>query len=114
MAVDEEADRHSLGDVGLPFHAQGGRVALADDRRHPGRKLAVGKEMQRLHRDESLPRVGALGILSGEKAREQHDRVEQDQQAGTRHGEVMATEAPPHQSPIGGDGDAILGLLAVD
>jgi hypothetical protein len=42
----------------------------------------------------------------------QHDEVEQDQQAGARHGEVMAAEAPPHQPPVGGDGNHDLRLLA--
>ena len=77
-----------------------------------GAQLAVVEEMHDLHRNEGLARVGALGILGREEVRHQDDQVEQDQQAGARHREVMAAEAPPHQLPVGGDGDPVLGLLA--
>ena len=44
----------------------------------------------------------------------QDDQVEEDQQAGAGHRQVMAAEAPPHQPPVGGDGDAVFGFLACD
>ena len=43
-AGGEEADRHLLLRIGRPFHAQGRRVALADDGRHPGRERPSSKK----------------------------------------------------------------------
>ena len=77
-----------------------------------GDQLPSSNRWIALHRDEGLARVGALGILGREEVGNQHDEVEQDQEAGARHGEVMAAEAPPHQLPVGGDGDPVLGFLA--
>ena len=112
VAGAEEGDRHLLLGVGRPFHAQGRGVALADDGRHPGREAAVVEQVHRLHRDEGLARVGALGVLGREEIRHQDDEVHEDQQHRARHRQVMAAEAPPHELPVGGDGNPVLGLLA--
>ena len=108
----EELHAHLARGIGRPFHPQGDRMTLADDGGHPGGELAVIEQMQRLHGDERLPRVGRLGVLGGEEIRAQHDHVQRDQQTGAEQGEAVAPEAPPDELPVRRHGDAVLGRPA--
>ena len=85
-------------------------IALADDRRAPrGSSGTPSKRCDALDRNEGQPRVGGLRILRAEEVRTQHDRVETEQDDGAGHRQPMLAEAPPHQRPVGGDRDALLG-----
>src|ERR1700722_3495783 len=93
--------------VGGPLHAQRDRVAFAGNSRNPGIPSSI-EEMQRLHRNEGLAGIGLLRVLRGEETRAEDHDVETDQDTGAQQGEAMATEAPPHQLPIGRDSDPFL------
>ena len=68
LAAGEEADMHLALRIGGPFHAQRHGIALADDRRHP-RVQAVVEQVQRLHRNERLARVGPLADPAWRRSR---------------------------------------------
>jgi hypothetical protein len=109
IARHEEADRDPAALVDPPLHAQGRRIALADDVGNPGGRPPPFEEMQSLDRDERQPRFGGLGILRAEEVGAQHDQVEADQHEGARERQTMLSEPPPDQPPVRGDRHAVLG-----
>ena len=79
MPRDEEPKRDLPALVDAPLHAERGRVALARDRRNPGRETPAVEQVQSLDGNEGEPGVGRLGILRADEIGKQHDRVEDQQ-----------------------------------
>ena len=113
MTGDEEAHRDPAPLVQPPLHPERDGVALADDAGHPRPQRPAVEEPHALDRNEGQARVGRLRILRAEEIRTQHHRVESDQHERAHHREAMLAKAPPHQLPVGGDRDSLLGRALV-
>ena len=67
------------------------------------------EEARALDRNERQAGIGGLGILGAEEVRNEDDRVETQEDSGAHHRQAVLPEAPPHECPVRGERDAVLG-----
>src|ERR1700722_17312466 len=108
----EKSDANLACRISGPFHSQGDRIALADDRGNPGVPAAIVEQMQRRHRDESLTRIGQFGALCTEELRAEHDKIKSSQNDSAEYRQVVFSEAPPDELPVRCDRDPVLDYRA--
>ena len=85
-------------------------ITRAVDLINKGHAQSAGfvKDMDTRRRHQFIFGKGLFGIVRGHKFAERSNKIEQQHDDRTNHGQPMAQKTPPHQLPIGGDIDLFL------
>ena len=115
FAFDEEADVHDLLFVDDKGAFQGHRIDLhtvaIDIRIKNPTRLCVTEKVQALGRSPGVFGPDNTGGRRREKFYKEGNQVDQNRDDPTDHRQFVSAELPPHQLPLGRDGNAALRML---